>query len=62
MNRRWVSVHECSEYLGIHPKSVYRLIDKAEIPASRIGGSVRVDLRELERVLEEREQINKRGR
>lgn len=36
-------------------KSVYRLIGKGEIPASKIGGSVRVDLRKLEELMESRE-------
>lgn len=55
MEKRWISVRECSSYLGLHGKSVYRLIDKGEIPASRVGGSVRVDLKKLEAIMEERE-------
>jgi len=55
MQRRWISVRECGSYLSIHTKSVYRLIDHGEIPASKIGGSVRVDLKKLEELMEERE-------
>lgn len=55
ITRRWISPKECSLYLGIHLKSTYRLIDQGEIPASRIGRSVRVDLRRLEELLEKRE-------
>jgi len=55
MERRWISVRECSSYLSIHEKSVYRLIDHGEIPASKVGGSIRVDLKKLEEMLEERE-------
>ena len=54
MPKRWISPKECAEYLGLHKKSVYRLICKEKIPASKIGGSIRVDLRKLEEILEER--------
>jgi len=56
LEKRWISVRECSSYLGLHPKSVYRLIDKGEIPAGRVGHSVRIDLRKLEEILETRNQ------
>ena len=54
--RRWISPKECSLYLGIHLKSTYRLIDQGEIPASRIGRSVKVDFKRLEELLEAREK------
>ena len=52
MERRWISVREASEYLSIHFKSCYRLIDRGKIPAVRIGGSVRVDFKRLVEILE----------
>ena len=55
MERRWISARETSEYISIHLKSVYRLIDRGEIPAAKIGGSVRVDLKRLTEILESRE-------
>lgn len=55
MERRWISVREASEYLSIHFKSCYRLIDRGEIPAAKIGGNVSVDLKWLREILEERE-------
>ncbi len=60
MERRWISVKAASEYLSIHFKSCYRLIDRGEIPAVRIGGSVRVDLKRLVEILEsqDRERAN----
>ena len=50
--RRWISVREASEYISIHPKSCYRLIDRGEIPATKIGGSIRVDKKKLDEQLE----------
>jgi len=52
MERRWISVRTASEYLGIHEITVRRLIDRGEIPATKIGRSVRVDLKKLNETLE----------
>lgn len=56
MQRRWISVRECSSYLGLHLKTIYALISKGAIPAARIGsqkrGSIRVDRRKLDEQLE----------
>lgn len=50
--RRWISPLECSEYLGIHKKSVYSMIADGRIPAAHVGRLVRVDLRLLESQLD----------
>jgi excisionase family DNA binding protein len=55
MKRRWISVNDAAEYLSIHPVTCRRLIDRGEIPASKIGRSVRVDLKALNRQLEQKE-------
>jgi excisionase family DNA binding protein len=51
MIRRWVSVDFVSKYCDLHPVTVRRLIDKGKIPASKIGRSVRVDLKKLNQQL-----------
>ena len=55
VERRWITVAEAADYLAIHPVTCRRLIDRDEIPASRIGRSVRVDLLKLEALLAESE-------
>ena len=55
MERRWISVKECAEYLNLHEKSIYRLLG-TEIPYSKIGRSVRIDLKKLQLLLERREE------
>ena len=55
MDRRWISVSEASKYLSIHEITCRRLIDRGEIPAVRIGGSVRVDFKKLVETLEEQD-------
>lgn len=54
--RRWISPLECSEFLGIHKLSVYKMIADGRIPAARLGRLVRVDLRALEADLERQVQ------
>jgi excisionase family DNA binding protein len=34
---RWFSVEEIAEHLGISKETVYRWIDRAKIPAHRVG-------------------------
>lgn len=37
MEDRWLSVDEISKYLGVSSDTVYRWIDKQEMPAHRMG-------------------------
>ena len=41
-------VADVSRRLGVHRSTAYRLIHSGEIPAVRVGGSIRIDPRELE--------------
>lgn len=59
--RRWISARECASYLSLHLISVYRLIDKGLIPATRIGRNVRIDLKALEEKLERESNGRSRG-
>jgi len=53
IERRWLKVSEAGEYLGLHPKSVYRSWSQRKIPFSRAPGiGVRIDKRELDALLE----------
>ncbi|MFW6129444.1 MAG: helix-turn-helix domain-containing protein [Candidatus Aminicenantaceae bacterium] len=52
MKRRYITVQETAEYLSKHPVTIRRQIDRGEIPASKIGRSVRVDLKALDEMLE----------
>lgn len=55
VERRWLTVTEAAEYLGIHPKSLYRSCKKKEIPSSRSRGiGIRIDKIELDKLLERR--------
>ena len=46
--RRWITVQEAAEYVGLHPWTIRDRIVRGIIPAVRLGRAVRVDLRALE--------------
>jgi len=55
MNRRFITVRETADYLCLHPVTIRRLIDRGEIPATKIGRSVRIDKISLIKKMEEKE-------
>jgi excisionase family DNA binding protein len=50
--RRWISPREAAELLGIHPMTVYDLVNRGELPAARLGRKVLIDRVRLEAQLE----------
>lgn len=51
--KEWLKVPEVTEFLRIGRSRAYELVGGGEIPAVRIGRSVRVNRKELERWLED---------
>lgn len=43
-----MTVKEVSDYLRIHPSTVYRLIKRRQIPAFRIGGDWRFNIEAID--------------
>jgi excisionase family DNA binding protein len=58
----YLKVPEVAEVLRIARNRAYELVAEGEIPSVRIGRSVRVSRKELERWLEEQRQPNARWR
>ncbi len=52
----WLKVPEVAQVLRIARSRAYELVGSGEIPSVRIGRSVRVSRKELERWLEEQRQ------
>jgi len=52
MDRRWLTIKEAAEYLGLSVKGCYDMAAAGKLPAARVGRLVRVDLLALERELE----------
>jgi excisionase family DNA binding protein len=58
----WLKVPEVAQLLRIARSRAYELVGEGEIPSVRIGRSVRVSRKELERWLEEQRQPSARWR
>ncbi len=52
--QRWVGYPTAEKYCGLSHTSLWRLVRDGSIRSARIGRSVRIDLRSLERFMEER--------
>lgn len=53
MERRLLSADEVAVYLGLGSRfAVYRLISNGQLPALRLAGKIRVDLRDLDAMIE----------
>ena len=51
MERRFLSPREVAEYVGIHPQTVYAMIARGEIVASRLGRKILIDKKRLDEKL-----------
>ncbi len=55
IERHWLKVSEAAEYLGLHPKSIYRGCRRGYLPFSRVPGiGIRIDKRELDGLLKKK--------
>jgi excisionase family DNA binding protein len=45
---RWMSTRQAAAYLGITPRTLYRLIDSGQLPAYRFGRVFRLQGREID--------------
>lgn len=53
MEQRLLSAQEVAVYLGLGSRfAVYRLISSGQLPALRLAGKIRVDLRDLDAMIE----------
>jgi excisionase family DNA binding protein len=56
MEKRFLTVNECAEYLCLHKKTIYQLVYAHKLPSVKIGGSVRIDLKRLTEQLESQQK------
>ncbi len=54
--RRWVSVRTAGQYLSFHPQTIYQKFYRGELPGTRIGRTVRIDLKALDAALEKKKE------
>jgi excisionase family DNA binding protein len=48
IERRWLIVGQVAADLGAHKKTVYSWVGRGMLPAVRVGGSVRIDKKQLD--------------
>jgi excisionase family DNA binding protein len=46
---RLVTVKELSDYLRVHPSTIYRLLKRGELPAIKLGSDWRFSLEAIDR-------------
>jgi len=56
--QRLLSSHEAAVYLGLGSRyAVYRLIASGQLPAVHLGGRIRLDLRDLDAMIEKAKTV-----
>ena len=58
LDREWLTLREMQEMLSIGRTKAWQLVASGEVPAVKIGRSVGVSRRELERWLEEQRYLD----
>ena len=49
--KKWISVKEAAEYLGLSESQIRNLINKGALPAHRLKGTIRLNIREIDTTL-----------
>lgn len=55
--KEYLSIKEVADYLGVDYKTIYRLVQQAEIPAGKVGGVYRIPRQEVEAYYERQRQV-----
>ena len=56
MTSRVLTVQEVSNYLRVHPSTIYRMLKKNQLPAFRVGSDWRFTVEAIDKWREESEQ------
>ena len=54
MPSTYLNIRQAAEYLGISPHTLYKLVERREVPAAKVGGSWRLNPEALDRFIEAR--------
>jgi len=62
MTEKWLTIEQIADYLQVSREKIYRLCQKGKMPASKVGGQWRFDLKEVDAwVRQQRPKALKRG-
>ena len=62
MVKEIMDVREIAEYLGSGEKKIYQLIERGEIPVSKIGSQYRFLRKTIDEWLEEKQRLSKQAK
>ncbi|HOW59078.1 MAG TPA: helix-turn-helix domain-containing protein [Candidatus Omnitrophota bacterium] len=48
MTDKWLTIEQIAGYLQVSREKIYRLCQKGKMPASKVGGQWRFDLKEVD--------------
>ena len=51
-----LTVRDLSDYLRVHPSTIYRLLKTRQLPAFKVGGDWRFNIEDIDRWRAEREK------
>ena len=57
MKTQYLSRQEVADYLGVHPLTIYSLIKKGEIPASKVGNVYRINKDDVQKYLKRTKEV-----
>jgi excisionase family DNA binding protein len=57
-----LTIPEVSEYLRVSRKTIYRMLQRRDIPAFRLGGDWRINIEDLERWIKRESQAEEAER
>jgi len=55
---RWLSIKQLANYLGRSVQSIRKDVREKRLPATRIGGQIRFDKRDIDQLLEARKIVS----
>jgi len=48
MTAKWLTIEQIAEYLQVSKEKVYKLCQRGRMPASKLGGQWRFDIKEVD--------------
>ncbi len=59
MTTKWVTIEQIAEYLQVSKEKVYKLCQRGRMPASKLGGQWRFDVKEVDGWVRQQRPKNK---
>ena len=48
MTHKWLTIEQIADYLQVSKEKIYKLCQRGRMPASKVGGQWRFDLKEVD--------------